>query len=106
MEIRHRDRRNRLILLVNEYGSGEAVPSIDSRLDDDSCEIELKEIQRHILFRKSSRSEKDRFAGWTGSLSIKKLSQLSKEMRWLLACSLIFGMGPDSSFGSGFVEVR
>jgi hypothetical protein len=97
--------RNRLILLVNEYGSGETVPSVDEKTDDASVKVELKEIHRHILLRKSSRSEKDRFVGWTGFLSIDDISALSLETRWLLACGSILGMGPDSSFGSGFMEL-
>ncbi|MCL5068095.1 MAG: hypothetical protein M1368_07065 [Thaumarchaeota archaeon] len=97
--------RNRLILLVNEYGSGETVPSVHEKTDDEGVQIELKEIHRHILLRKSSRSQKDRFLGWTGLLSIKDISKLSMETRRLLACGSILGMGPDSSFGSGFMEL-
>jgi hypothetical protein len=97
--------RNRLILLVNEYGSGETVPSVDEKTDDERVKVELKEIHRHILLRKSSRSEKDRFVGWTGFLSIDDISALSLETRWLLACGSFLGMGPDSSFGSGFMEL-
>jgi hypothetical protein len=97
--------RNRLILFVNEYGSGETIPTMDKELDDLCCKVELKEIRRHILLRKSSRSEKDRFIGWTGSISIGNISHLPLNTRWLLACSSVIGMGPDSSFGAGFIEI-
>lgn len=97
--------RNRLILFVNEYGSNETIPAMDKELDDRCPKVELKEIRRHILLRKSSRSYKDRFIGWTGSICIGNISRLPMNTRWLLACSSVIGMGPDSSFGAGFIEI-
>lgn len=91
--------RHRLILFVNEYGTAETIPSID---EDGTAT--LREAHRHILNRRSSRSAKIFFYGWTGSISID-LSGLSDDARWILACAPILGMGPDSAFGAGFVDV-
>ncbi|MGQ9719404.1 MAG: hypothetical protein ACUVWK_06185 [Nitrososphaerales archaeon] len=91
--------RHRLILFVNEYGSGEDIPSIDVEGN-----ITIKEVHRHVLQRRSIRSDKDFFHGWTGAISIE-MSRLSEKARWLFSCASIVGMGPDSAFGSGFVEI-
>jgi len=90
--------RHRLILFVNEYGSGEDVPLCNAE-----GRITVRKVRRHILQRRSIRSNKDFFQGWTGSISID-MSGLSDAARWLLACATVLGMGPDSAFGSGFVE--
>lgn len=91
--------RHRLILFVNEYGSGEDIPSVDAE-----GSITIREMRRHILQRRSIRSDKDFFHGWTGSILID-VSRLSEKARWLFSCASILGMGPDSAFGSGFVEI-
>ncbi len=91
--------RHRLILFVNEYGSGEDIPSVDAE-----GRITTREAHRHILQRRSIRSDKDFFHGWTGSISID-MSKLSEKARWLFSCASILGLGPDSAFGSGFVEI-
>jgi hypothetical protein len=91
--------RHRLILFVNEYGSGEDIPSVDAE-----GSITIREMYRHILSRRSIRSDKAFFHGWTGSILID-LSGLSEKTRWLFSCASILGMGPDSAFGLGFVEI-
>jgi hypothetical protein len=91
--------RHRLILFVNEYGTGESIPVVDPE-----GEVTLRDVRCHILKRKSSRSEKDFFQGWTGSVYMG-LSDASEQVRWLLACASILGMGPDAAFGAGFIDV-
>ncbi|MCL5319161.1 MAG: hypothetical protein M1503_13025 [Thaumarchaeota archaeon] len=91
--------RHRLILFVNEYGTGETIPN-----GDIDGKIIPREVHRYTLNRRSSRSEKEFFNGWTGSILID-ISDLSEEARWLLACASIIGMGPDSSFGAGFIDI-
>lgn len=91
--------RHRLILFVNEYGTSEFLPDLDVE-----GEANLREVYSHTLRRRSSRSGKDFFSGWTGSISIA-LPGLPEEARWLLATAPILGMGPDSAFGAGFVDI-
>jgi len=91
--------RHRLILLVNEYGSGEDIPPVDAE-----GSITIRDMHRHILRRRSIRSDKDFFRGWTGSIHAD-ISKLSERARWLFTCASIVGMGPDSAFGSGFIEL-
>lgn len=92
---------HRLILFVNEYGTGERIPAAE---EDNNGNAILREAHRHTLKRRSSRSEKEFFHGWTGSISINT-SRLTERSRWLLKCASIIGMGPDSSFGAGFVDI-
>jgi hypothetical protein len=91
--------RHRLIFFVNEYGSGEDIPPVDAKGN-----ITIKEMHQHILLRRSIRSDKDFFRGWTGSI-FADISKLSERARWLLSCASVVGMGPDSAFGSGFLEI-
>lgn len=91
--------RHRLILMVNEYGTGEFIPDVDA-----TGEIEVREVRRHKLRRRSSRSEKEFFTGWTGSFSMT-LSSFNEKARWFLAVASMLGMGPDSAFGAGFVDL-
>ncbi|MEM3267688.1 MAG: hypothetical protein QXR69_03255, partial [Conexivisphaerales archaeon] len=66
--------------------------------------ITIKDVHTHILRRRSLRSNKNFFTGWTGTILID-MSKFSEEARWLFSCASIIGMGPDSAFGSGFVEI-
>lgn len=91
--------RHRLILFVNEYGTGEFIPDINVE-----GEANLLEVYHHSLRRRSSRSKKDFFSGWTGSILLT-LAGLPEEARWLLATASILGMGPDSAFGAGFIDI-
>lgn len=90
--------RHRLIGFVNEYGSGEEVPSF-------KCEGDIVSYtsHRHELERRSIRSQKTLFRGCTGVLEYKFL-QLDDTARWLINLGLILGCGPDSSFGCGFIR--
>jgi len=92
--------KHRLIFLVNEYGSGE-------RIGDFSVDSELIEFSHHFhkLYRKSSRSSKDRFMGYTGKLSYK-LHKIDQNAKWLLNIGSLIGAGKDLSFGLGMLDIE
>ncbi|MCW3133455.1 MAG: hypothetical protein N2V78_03905 [Methanophagales archaeon] len=81
--------RNRLIRFVNDF----------------VAEGEIKKYVRHYhnLQRRSIRSNKTKFDGYTGIIeySIKEIDDAG---RWLLNVGFVIGCGPDSSFGCGFLQ--
>ncbi|MDI6859686.1 MAG: hypothetical protein QMC85_04245 [Methanocellales archaeon] len=90
--------RNRLIRFVNEYGSKEKIPEFIAKGEIRNC---LKNY--HELQRRSMRSDKTLFRGYTGVIEydIKEIDDVG---RWLLNIGFIIGCGPDSSFGCGFLQ--
>lgn len=91
--------RYRLIRFVNEYGDGERIPNFeaDARIVDFTNHY-------HRLERRSRRSDKTHFDSYTGIVEydIKEMDDVGK---WLLGVALTTGVGPDSSFGCGFLQV-
>ncbi len=90
--------RNRLLGFVNEYGSGEEVPEFKCKGD-----IINYSSHKHKLERRSIRSEKTLFKGYTGIVEYK-FTELDDSARWLINVGLTIGCGPDSSFGFGFLQ--
>lgn len=90
--------RNRLIRYVNEYGDGGKVHDIRA------CG-EITEIEHHFhrLERRSSRIGKHRLVGHTGIVGYK-FTEFDSHVGWLLRVGEILGLGPDSSFGCGFIK--
>jgi len=90
--------RRRLIGFVNEYGDGANVPAF-------SCkgEIARSSVHYHKLERRSTRSEKKFFKGYTGLVDYK-IEEADAVSRWLLGVAFVLGCGPDSSFGCGFLQ--
>jgi len=91
--------RNRLIRFVNEYGTQERVPE---------CVVEgdILKVNPHFhkLRRRSKRSDKKLFKGYTGEV-LYHYSFLNSAARWMLQVGRILGCGPDSAFGCGFVDI-
>jgi len=92
--------RNRLIRFVNEYGDCSKVPEFNAK----GRIIECKSNQ-HVLKRRSSRSEKNLFKGYTGIVRYE-YDEIDENGRWLLAVGNLIGCGPDSSFGLGFLNIE
>lgn len=90
--------RRRLIGFVNEYGDGTNVPAF-------SCkgEIVRSSVHYHKLERRSTRSEKKLFRGYTGVVDYR-IEEADPVSRWLLGVAFVLGCGPDSSFGCGFLQ--
>ncbi len=90
--------RNRLIRFVNEYGNKEEVP-------DFVADGEIKRYVRHYhnLQRRSTRSGKTKFDGYTGIIEYD-IKEINDAGRWLLNVGFVIGCGPDSSFGCGFLQ--
>ncbi|HIH36875.1 MAG TPA: hypothetical protein HA232_03085 [Methanocellales archaeon] len=90
--------RNRLIRFVNEYGNKEKIPEFIAKGNIKNCSKHY-----HELPRRSMRSDKTLFKGYTGVIEydIKEMDDVG---RWLLNLGLIIGCGPDSSFGCGFLQ--
>lgn len=90
--------RRRLIGFVNEYGDG-------SQVADFKCDgkIVTHSVHIHDLQRRSARSEKKYFKGYTGVVDYE-FTELDDTGRWLLNLGFIIGCGPDSSFGCGFLQ--
>lgn len=91
--------RNRLIRFVNEYGTQEHLPEF-------VADGELESVTRHFHYlpRRSSRSDKTLFKGYTGIVTYK-YSFLNSAARWLLHAGSIIGCGPDIAFGCGFFDI-
>lgn len=91
--------RNRLIRFVNEYGTQEKVPGF-------CVKGRVKNYTKHFhhLERRSLRSEKTTFKGYTGIVEYE-FEDIDNVSRWLLSIGLIIGAGSDSSFGLGFLQV-
>ena len=90
--------RNRLIRYVNEYGSGEEVPAFQA-----SGNVFLLSKHFHNLQRRSSRSDKRVFPAHTGVVRYE-YDGLDTTARWLISTGLLTGLGPDASFGCGFLK--
>lgn len=90
--------RHRLVSFVNEYGNGELVPDFKCR-----GYVVNYTFHRHKLERRSIRSQKTLFHGFTGIVDYKFL-ELDDVSRWLINVGLALGCGPDSSFGCGFLQ--
>ncbi|WP_309493155.1 hypothetical protein [Candidatus Hecatella orcuttiae] len=90
--------RRRLIGFVNEYGDGSEVADFKC-----SGQIVNHSVHVHHLQRRSKRSEKKYFKGYTGVVDYE-FSELDDVGRWLLNLGFIIGCGPDSSFGCGFLQ--
>ncbi|MHA1894547.1 MAG: CRISPR system precrRNA processing endoribonuclease RAMP protein Cas6 [Candidatus Helarchaeota archaeon] len=90
--------RRRLIRFVNEHGNKERVPEFHASGKIIQCESHF-----HKLERRSSRSDKRTFKGFTGIVEYH-FRELDDVARWLLSVGLILGCGPDSSFGCGFLQ--
>jgi len=90
--------RRRLIGFVNEYGDGANVPAF-------SCKGEIvhSSVHYHKLERRSTRSEKKFFRGYTGVVEYR-IEEADAVSRWLLGVAFVLGCGPDSSFGCGFLQ--
>lgn len=91
--------RYRLIHFVNEYGNGERI----SKFEVDGGIVDYSN-HYHKLERRSRRSDKTHFDSYTGVVEydIKDIDDVGK---WLLGVALTTGVGPDSSFGCGFLQV-
>jgi CRISPR/Cas system endoribonuclease Cas6 (RAMP superfamily) len=92
--------RQRLILLANEYGSGEKVPGF-------ACRGLVKTIAKHYhqLIGYSQRSGRREFWNcWTG-IADYDFEELDETGRWLLGVGRVLGAGAKSSFGCGFFDV-
>ncbi|MCS7132035.1 MAG: hypothetical protein NZ934_04850, partial [Hadesarchaea archaeon] len=92
--------RQRLVLLVNEYGSGERVPEF-------KCGGKVRPLARHYhrLVGYSRRSGRREFwRCWTG-VAEYELEEVDDVARWLLGVGRVLGAGAKSSFGLGFLDV-
>lgn len=90
--------RNRSIRLVNEYGNQEKVPEFYAK-----GEIKNFSTHFHKLQRRSMRSDKREFKGYTGIIEYE-IKELDENAKWLLNVGLIIGCGADISFGMGFLQ--
>ena len=91
--------RNRLIRFVNEYGDS-------SYIEEPEAKGRILRFEKHVHFlrRKSERSGKMTLTGFTGIIDYE-FSEIDEVGRWLLGVANLLGLGPDSSFGLGFVKV-
>jgi hypothetical protein len=92
--------RHRLILLVNEYGTGEKVP-------DFSCKGSLikSEGERHRLVGYGREGRREFWNCWTGFADYR-FEKLDKTAQWLLGVGRVLGAGAKSSFGLGFMDIQ
>lgn len=90
--------RNRLIRFVNEYGTGAEVPDFTA-----NGKTKVMSSHFHRLQRRSARSDKRVFPSHTGIVRYE-YRDLDEAARWLLGIGFITGLGPDSSFGCGFIQ--
>ncbi|MHA1309986.1 MAG: CRISPR system precrRNA processing endoribonuclease RAMP protein Cas6 [Candidatus Helarchaeota archaeon] len=91
--------RHRFIFLVNEYGTGE-------KIEEFKLKSKVVNYSKHFhrLYRKSSRSTKDRFFGFTGKITYK-VSEIDRTALWLLKIGTQIGAGKDLSFGFGMFDI-
>ncbi|MEM2271990.1 MAG: hypothetical protein QXP56_04900 [Archaeoglobaceae archaeon] len=92
--------RQRLVMLVNEYGSGEQIPEF-------KCRGRVKEVTKHYhrLVGYSQRSGRREFWNcWTG-IADYEFGELDKTGQWLLGVGKELGAGAKSSFGLGFFDI-
>jgi CRISPR-associated endoribonuclease Cas6 len=91
--------RRRLILFVNEYGSGE-VP--EYRCEDMLINSEWK---KHRLVHTSKRLGRREFLAYTGSAEYKIVDADTNTFN-LLSIGELIGAGAKSSFGMGFFKIK
>jgi hypothetical protein len=92
--------RQRLVMFVNEYGTGEKIP-------DFTCRGSVKPIANHYhrLVGYSRRSGRREFWNcWTG-IAEYDFEEIDETGRWLLGVGQVIGAGAKSSFGLGFFDV-
>jgi len=94
--------KNRIIRYVNEYGNRGFVPG-DVKKGEKIMGSPVY-VKKRVLKRRSARSNKDRFIGYLGEVEYR-IGDLGDAERWLIGVSEFFGLGPNSSFGMGFVEL-
>ncbi len=92
--------RRRLVLYVNEYGTGESVPGFSC-----SGTVEPVARHRHRLVGYSKRSGRREFWAWTG-IARYEFDELDESARWLLRVGEVLGAGAKASFGMGFFSIR
>lgn len=90
--------RNRVIRFVNEYGTQEEISDFNL-----IGEIKNHSTHYHNLQRRSTRSDKTKFDGYTGVVEYD-IDEIDNIGKWLLNLGFIIGCGPDSSFGCGFLQ--
>lgn len=90
--------KNRLILFLNQYGNRYQIPNF-------IAEGKILDYTRHkhILKRKSIRTGRQTFQGYTGIIKYE-LEEVDAVGRWLINVGSTLGLGPDSSFGLGFIQ--
>ncbi len=92
--------RQRLILLVNQYGDGGRVPEPVIR-----GKVSTVARHYHRLPGCSSRSGRREFWHcWTG-IANYELEEIDETGRWLLGVGKVLGAGAKSSFGLGFMDI-
>ncbi len=91
--------RRRAIFFENEYGTDTNVPAPKFK-----GSILEYTTHFHRLERRSIRSDKTEFKGYTGVVTYK-FEDVDTTTRWLITLGNIIGGGPDSSFGMGFFNI-
>jgi len=90
----------RLVLYVNEYGSGERIPEPKC-----SGRVSCVSHHRHRLVGCSQRSGRREFLNcWTG-IADYEFDEMDETARWLLSVGRVLGAGAKASFGCGFLEI-
>jgi hypothetical protein len=92
--------RQRLVMLVNEYGSGDKIPV-------PRCRGSVRPLSGriHRLVGYSRRSGRREFWNcWTG-IADYSFEEIDETGRWLLGVGRVLGAGAKSSFGLGFFDV-
>lgn len=93
--------RQRLVMFVNEYGSGERVQEFKCR-----GEVNLIAKHYHCLPGYSRRAGKREFwYCWTG-IADYTFEELDEVGKWLLGVGKVLGAGGKSSFGMGFLNLQ
>lgn len=92
--------RSRLVMLVNEYGSGEKVPEFNCK-----GEVSLLSKHHHRLVGHSERAGRREFWHcWTGEAEYT-FEEIDQTGEWLLGVGKVLGAGAKSSFGMGFFDL-
>lgn len=93
--------RQRLVMFVNEYGSGE-------KIQEFKCQgrVNLVAKHYHCLLGYSRRAGKREFWHcWTG-VADYTFEELNEVGKWLLGVGKVLGAGAKSSFGMGFLDFK
>ncbi len=92
--------RQRLVLLVNEYGDGSRVPEPEVK-----GRVNPVARHHHRLIGYSRRSGRREFwQCWTG-IADYEFEEINEVGQWLLGVGKVLGAGAKSSFGLGFFDV-